>query len=224
MASGVSERIDRQFRQHIEAKYSPVAKNDHEKLMEALVGLIEYGRDQRQSPHSFLDHAAHLIFRLLAFDEIVIGLYDRKEKNYYNEVVFGYKGDAAIELKRLRYDYEDLVSQKRFPNVKIGKLSEFNPVESLPESERVLFNGAPAGASARNSLDEFRKGDFIDIWMRGPRKDLIGWIEVSHPRNSKLPPKINVLWLELIASICACVVGQRWHQEDRARRRSANER
>jgi len=192
--------------------------------MEALVGLIEYGKDQREPLHSFLDQAAHLISRLLAFDEIVIGLYDRKEKDYYHEVVFGYKSDIATELKRLRYNHEDLASQKRIPSVRIGKLSEFNPVEGLPESERKLLGGSSTGATLRKSLDEFRKGDFIDIWMRDPRKNLVGWIGVSHPRNSKLPPKINVLWLEFIASICACVVSQRWHQEDRARRSSADER
>jgi len=189
--------------------------------MEALVGLIEYGRDQRESLHAFLDQAAQLISRLLAFEEVVIGLYDREEKDYYHEVVFGYPSDIATELRRFRYSQGDLVSQRRFPSVRIGKLSEFNPVEGLPESERKLLSGSSTGANFRKSLDEFHRGDFIDIWMRDPRKNLVGWIGVSHPRNSRLPPKISVQWLELIASICACVVSQRWHQEDRARRLSA---
>lgn len=223
MTSGSPERIDGQLRQHLEAKYSPVATNDREKLIEALVGLIEYGKDQREPLHSFLDQAAQLTSRLLSFEEIVIGLYDRKEKDYYHEVVFGYQNDTAIELKRLRYKYEDLVSQRRYPSVRIGKLSEFNPVEGLPESERKLLCGSSTGATARRSLDEFHKGDFLEAWMRDPRKNLVGWIGVSHPRNSRLPPKIYVLWLELIASICACVVSQRWLQEDRARRLSADE-
>ncbi|MBN1677251.1 MAG: hypothetical protein JW880_01800 [Candidatus Thermoplasmatota archaeon] len=224
MESGSPERIDGQLRQHIEAKYRPVAMNDREKLMEALVGLMEHGRDQRESLHSFLDQAAHLISRLLGFDEVVIGLYDREEKDYYHEVVLGYQNDIAAELRRLRYSHEDLVGQRKFQSVRIGKLSEFNPVEGLPESERKLLSGPFTGTDVRRALDEFHRGDFIDTWMRDPRKNLVGWIGVSHPRNARLPPKISVLWLELIASICAHVVSQHWHQEDRARRSSADER
>ena len=218
MASGFPGRSGGLFRQHIEAKYSTVAVDDREKLIDALVGLIEYGRDERQSLHSFLDQAAHLIFRSLAFDEIVIGLYDRKENDYCHEVVFGYRNDIADDLKRLRYSNEDMANQKRSPSVKIGKLSEFSHMEALPKSERKLFDGSSTGTNLRSSMDVFDKGDFIDVWMRDPRLGLVGWIKVSHSHDSKLPPKINVLWLEIIASICACVVSQRWHQEDRARR------
>ena len=192
--------------------------NDRERLMEALVSLTEYGRDQRQSLHSFLDQVAHLISRQLAFDEIVIGLHDRKERNYYHEVVFGYRNDIVNELKRARYTYEDMASRERLQRVRLGKHSDFRPVEGLPESEWKLFCGSRAGAEARKSLDEFNKGDFIDTWMRDSRMDLVGWISVSHPRDSKLPPKINILWLEFIASVCTCVVSQHWHHEDRARR------
>jgi hypothetical protein len=218
LASGIPERIDGHFRQYIEAKYGTAAVNDREKLMEALINLIEYGRDQEHSLHSFFDQVAHLISRLLAFDEIVMGLYDRKEKDYYNEVVFGYKDDIAIELKRLRYSNEDIVNQERFPHVRIGKLSGFNHIGGLSKSEQKSFGESSVEANAREFMDKFEKGDFIDTWMRDPRIGLVGWIKVAHPRDSRLPPKINVLWLELIASISACVVCQRWRQVDSARR------
>ena len=222
MAPVISDQIDGQFRQYIESKYSPIPRDDHEKLIDALIGLMEHGRDRRQSLHSFLEQATRLIFRFFALDEIVIGLYDRKQKDYYIEVVFGYRSELAAEYKKLRYDQEDMVSQDRFPNIKIGKLSELNPVEGLPESERKLFNRPFMGADARKSLDEFHEGDYIDVWMRDPRKNIIGWIEVSRTRDGKIPSRITVLWLEFIASICAGVVNQRWLHEDRARGSTGN--
>ena len=205
------------FRQHIEAKYGSVAEDDQEKLMEAIVGLIEYGRDPEQSLHSFLEQVAQLVSRSLRFDEIVIGLYDRKANDYCNEVVFGYGSEAVTELMQLRYTIEDLKNQERAPRVRIGKLAEFSRAEGSPTSERGWHPGLPAGVNVRKPVNAFERGDSIVVWIRNPRMGLVGWIKVSHPHNLEFPPKISVLWLELIASICACVVLQHWHQENRAR-------
>ncbi len=220
MASGFLERTGEQLRHYLEAKYSTVAVNDREKLMDALVGLMEYGRDEGQSLHALLDHVAHVISRALAFNEVVIGLYDRKEKDFCHEVVLGYRNDIANELMRRRYSNADMVIQKTSPSVRIGKLSEFNHAEGLSSPERNFLDRSSVGPNFRRSMDEFDKGDFIDVWMRDPRMGLVGWIRVAHPHDSKLPPKISVLWLELIASICACMVSQRWCLEDRGRRSS----
>ncbi len=224
MESGSPERVDGQLRQHLEVKHSATAVNDQERMIEALVGLMEHARDGKESLHSFLDRAAHMISRSLAFDEIVIGLCDREKNDYYHEVVLGYRSDVAVGLKQVRYSYEDLLGQKRYQNVRVGKLSEFSPVEGMPEPKRKLFDISPSDADVRGSLDEFRRGDFIDTWMRDQRNNLVGWIGVSRPRSSRFPSKIDVLWLELIASICTCVVSHRWHQEDRVWRSSARER
>lgn len=218
MSSKTPVAIDNQFRQHIESKYSPIPKDDEERLVDSLISLMEYGRDRRQSLTSFLEQVARLIFRFLAFDEIVIGLYDRKQDDFYHEVVFGFHSGITSEYKKVRYSHEDMVSQERFPFVKIGKLSEFSPVEGLPEEERKLFNRPFAGGLARGAVDEFHEGDYIDFWMTGPQNSIIGWIELAKTRNGKLPTRMNVRWVELIASICSSVVRQRWLHEDTLRR------
>jgi hypothetical protein len=208
--------IDGQLRQYIESRYSPIPRDDQEKLIDALVGLTEFGRDKKQTLHAFLEQAARVIFRFFAFNEIIIGLYDRKQKDFYHETVFGYRSDIAGELKKLRYNLQDMVGQDRFPFIKIGKISEIDPVEGLPEDERQLFNRPYAGSIARKELDEFHEGDYIDVWMYDSRKNIIGWLEISAPRTGKLPPRIAVMWAEVIASICASVVRYRWLLEDRA--------
>jgi len=217
MATRTSSQIDSTFRQHIESKYSPIPRDDHEKLIDALLGLMEYGRDRRQSLHSFFEQVTRLIFRFFAFDQVAVGLYDRKQKDYYVDVTFGYRDDLAAEYKKVRYDYDDMVSQDRFPNIKIGKISELNPIEGLPEDERRLFNRPYAVSAARQALDQFHEGDYIDVWMMGPQKNIIGWLELSNPRDGKLPSRMTVMWAEIIASVCAYVIRRRWFQEDQAR-------
>jgi hypothetical protein len=209
--------MDAHFRQYLEAKYSPVALSDQEKMIEAMVGMLELGRTQKQQLHYSLDKVAHVIYRSLAFDEVVIGLYDRNEKSYYPEIVFGFRNDVAVELKRQRFSHVDMASQERSHGVKVGRFSEFYPAESLSESKLKMLNISSVSSGARRSPDEFQKGGFIRTWIRGPRNDLMGWIEVSRPRDSKFPPKMSVLWLELIATICACEVSKQWHHEDRVR-------
>jgi len=210
--------IDVKFRQHIETTYSPIPRDDQEKLIDGLLSLTELARDKRQDIHSFLDKVAKTIFRHFAFDEIAIGTYDRKEGNYRMIVVFGYQPEVAAEYLKMRYEHEDMTSQERFPFIKIGKLSELDPVEGLPESERKILNRPYAGSLARGAVDEFHEGDYIDVWIYGPQKNIIGWIELSKPRSGKLPSKTIVRWVEVIASMCSFVIRQKWLQEDAARR------
>ena len=218
MALPSASPIDVKFRQHIETTYSPIPRDDQEKLIDGLLSLTELARDKRQDIHSFLDKVAKTIFRHFAFDEIAIGTYDRKEGNYRMIVVFGYQPEVAAEYLKMRYEHEDMTSQERFPFIKIGKISELDPVEGLPESERKILNRPYAGSLARGAVDEFHEGDYIDVWIYGPQKNIIGWIELSKPRSGKLPSKTIVRWVEVIASMCSFAIRQKWLQEDAARR------
>ncbi len=210
-------QIDSALRQYIESRYNPVPRDEQEKLIDAVIGLMEYGWDRKQTIPSFLEQVARLIFRHFAFGEIVIGLYDRKRKDFYHEVVFGYRNDLVPAYKKIRYAYEDMVSMDRFAFIKTGKLSELDPVEGLPEEERKLFSRPFAGSAARKAVDEFHEGDYFDVWMMDHNKNIIGWIEMSGRRDGKLPPKLAVRWVEVIASICALVIRQRWILEDQGR-------
>jgi len=213
-----ASRIDVKLRQYIETTYSPIPRDDQEKLIDALLSLSEAGRDKRLSLHAFLEQVARMVFRFFAFDEIAIGLHDRKDDTYYYDVVFGYRADLAAEYHKLRYDHDDMVSQERFPFVKIGKMSELAPVEGLPDSERKLLNRPYAGSLARGGVDEFHEGDYIDVWIFGPQREISGWIELSKPRSGKLPSRATLWLVETIASICSLVIREKRLQEDASRR------
>lgn len=215
-ASKIPFQIDGQLRQYIESRYSPIARDDQEKFIEALVGLTELGGDRKQTMRSFFEQVTRLIFRFFAFNEIVMGLYDRKRKDWYVESVFGFRSEIAAEYKRLRYSREEMVGQDRFPYISIGRTSAFGPVEGLPESERKLFSRPYAAGVSRKDLDEFHEGDYIDVLMYDPHKNVVGWIELSAPRGGKLPSRMTVMWIEVIASVCASAVRYRWSLEDQS--------
>ena len=186
--------------------------------MDNILTLVEMGHDKKQSLKSVLDFAVKMIFKLFDFHEITVGLKNRKDGYYRYEVIFGFRKEAEDNLRRLKYTYEDMVSNEKFPFIKMGRISELNPVEGLPEWERELFNRPYALSVERKSPDEFHEGDYIDVWMYSHNKELIGWFELANPVNGKLPTRRTIRWIELIASVCSSVVLQRWAEEDLGRR------
>jgi hypothetical protein len=210
MIPGKKDPIDRTYRAHIEGNYSPIPRDVDEKIIDNIVSLTELAMDKKQSLNAILEQAAKLIFRHFDFREVSVGLKSRTSMIYKYEVFLGYRPDITDGLRKLRYTHEDMVSQDRFPNIKTGRLSELNPVEGLPDEEKILFNRPFQLSLTRGASDDFHEGDYLDVWMLGPNKQLIGWFELSDPASGKLPPRRTIRWIELIASICASIVIQRW--------------
>ena len=210
MISGRKDPIDRKYRAFIESNYAPIARDTEEKIIDNIISLAELAMDKRQPLNAILEQAAKLIFRHLDFREVCVGLKNRTTKMYKYEVLLGYRPDIVESLRKLTYTQEDMVSQDRFPYIKTGRLSELNPAEGLPEEERELFNRPYLLEVARESPDVFHEGDYLDVWMYGPNKEIIGWFELSNPINGKLPPRRTIRWVELVASICSSIIVQRW--------------
>jgi len=221
MAEKSADPIDRQYRIQIENAYNPIPRDDQERIIDNILTLVEMGHDKKQPLLSTLDFAVKMIFKLFDFHEITVGLVDRKDGCYRYVLVFGLRKEAEDKLRRLKYSYEDMVSNERFPFIKIGKLSELNPVEGLPEWERELFNRPFALSVNRKSPDEFHEGDYIDVWMYTHNKELIGWFELASPLNDKLPTRAQMRWIELIVAICSSIVAEKWALEDAAHAKPA---
>jgi len=218
MIPGKKEAIDRKFRMFIEDKYSFVLKDAEEKIIDSLITWMELAMDRKQPLKTVLEQAAKLIFRQFEFREVGIGLKSRTSETYKYEVLFGYKREIVDSFLELEYTLDDMVSQDRFPYIKMGRRSELNPAEGLPDEERILFNRPYQLTARRVSMDDFLEGDYLDIWMYGPNKELIGWFELANPVNGKLPTRRTIRWIELIAGVCSSVVLQRWAEEDLGRR------
>ena len=214
MVERTGDPIDRKYRTYIENLYSPIPKDEFEKIIDNILTLIEMGHDRKQSLNSILNFAAKTIFKLFDFHEIGIGLKNRSDGTYRYEVVFGFRKEIEENFRRLKYSYEDMISNERFPFIKTGRLSELDPVEGLPEWEAELFNRPYQLEVQRKTPDEFHEGDYFDIWMFAHNKELIGWFELASPVNDKLPSRSNVRWIELIAAICSSIVTQKWAEED----------
>lgn len=211
----VADPIPRDFRIYIENLYSQIPKGDLEHVLDNLIFLLELGKDRRQSLRSFLDQVARMIFKLFDVEEISIGLKDRKEDRWRYEIVFGYTRAVEAKVRKLEYNRADMYEFDTYPNVKIGRLSELNPVEGMPELEADAYNRPYRVGEKRQSVDDFHEGDFVDFWVYGPGKEIIAWIELSRPKNGKMLPRANVRWIELIAGACSPIILQKWKAESK---------
>ena len=127
------------FRRYIETNYSPIPKDEQERLLESISTLIEMGHNKKDSLKSVMEYVSNLIFKFFDFHEIAIGLKSRKDAIYRYEVLFGYRKELQDKFAQMKYTYEDMVEYDRFPNIKMGRRSEINFFEKVPETEKALF-------------------------------------------------------------------------------------
>lgn len=216
MPKSNGDPVDRQFRSFIESTYNPIPRDDQEKIIDGILTLVEMGHDRKQSVKSCMDFAIKMVFKFFDFHEIVVGLKSRTDDSYRYEYIFGFRKDLEANMRKLRYVYDDMVNNDKFPYIKTGRFSELNPAEGLPESERSWYKPY-ALSSTRKSPDDFHEGDYIDVWMFSKDKTLIGWFEIGNPMNGKLPTRTQLRWIELIATVCSSVLTEKWGDEDQTR-------
>jgi len=198
----------------IRDRYSPIPKDENEKVNEAIQKLITHAIDLQVNTRALLEETARTIFRLFNLQEVLIGLKNPVDGLLRYEIFIGYRNEVITSLKKEAYTYDEFTNSERFPRVQLSNYSNFfiaeaQPVEEWQDQYERTFNRPILLHRERKSLDEFHEGDYIEIMMYGRGKELIGWIEISNTANKKLPPRSTIKWIESIASIVAIAIQRR---------------
>ena len=196
----------------IRDRYSPIPRDENEKVMDGVQKLMLIARDQTLSLKAFLDETGRLIHRLFDFREIAIGMKSKDDDYFRYEVLIGFSSDAQRARNKSTYTDDDMLDSKKYPNgIVITKKTEFMIVESQPykPGEEDTFNRPNQLAKERSSIEDFIEGDYIMLYFFGRRDEVIGWVELSGTRSSKMPSRSTMRWLELISSIIASVICER---------------
>jgi len=150
-----------------------------------------------------LQDCARTAHSLFQFQEVAIGIKSALDGKYHYEAFSGYTHEAENEFRKCAYTYEQFFSPIDFPSIRITKFLDMKVAENQPgiEKEKKCWNRPMQLRDARKSADEFTEGDYLDVFMFESGKDLLGWIEVSAPRDGKMPSGLTMRGLELFASI-----------------------
>lgn len=218
MSPKSSTTVDGQFKTYLDNTYSTIPKDQTEKIIDSIMSLAEMARNKKTSLDTVLDQACRMIFRLFNFHEVCIGLKSREDSFYRYRAFFGQRKDILERMRKIKYTEEDMFSPDKYPFVMIGKLAQLNPFEGLPEWEKDLFGRTFQLGEKRVSNDEFHEGDYIDFWIYGAERELIGWIEITRTGDGKIPPRTTIRWIELIADVLGSIITAKWAEEGPPRR------
>lgn len=213
-----AEPVDRELRTRIESTYSPVPRDEQERFLESVDSIMQLARDRRCLLNDVLDQTAKAIFRTLGFGEVTIGLKSREDGKFRYNVFFGVRKEVEQNLRKLAYTDQDMTDEAKFPHVDTGKISMMFPAESLPDDQHPYFNRPFSLKGKRENIEEFKEGDYIDVYMYGSGREIIGWVEVAAPRSGKMPSRTTIRWLELITNVASLAVMQKWAEENQQKR------
>ena len=198
------EQVEKAIRQQL----TQYATNEDSKALDGLMKFLITAQVQPMTDASIIHEAAWAIFRTFSFKEVAIGLKSESDGLYRYEEFVGMTKVMEDALRKMAYTRDEYFSQKEYPSIRLSKVTELCIVEDNPglESERDTYDPATFTAGSRESPDDFKEGDYMDIAMHTPTDELIGWIEVSKPAHGKLPSMAVIKRLELFAAAVSILV------------------
>lgn len=198
-------------------KYSPVPTNEDEKAIEAIESLVSHAKTINQSPQVFLHGAARIIYRVFELREIAIGMKD-KDDEYRYVAMMGFRDDAESARTKLVYTSTDMADTKTWPGTRISKMTFIHFFEDggFKEGEENTYNRPSMMGRSRPSPDSMMEGDYIEVAIQGPNNELVGWMELSNPRDGKFPSRNTIKWLELTSVIIATFLKSKDLQKERS--------
>lgn len=209
-ANGKASDITKEIEKVLKQQYKRIPEDQNEKVLDGIQKFIDFTHQPRAALRDVIHEAAMTVYRLFPFKEITIGLKSRADGKYRYTEIIGHSRTAADALKRLSYTYDEFFNQRDYPSFWVSKYTELALVEEHPflENEKDTYNRPALLSGARKSVDVIVEGDYFDIYMYGPKDEMIGWIELGMTRDGKMPSMMVIKQLELFASILSCIIQQ----------------
>jgi len=190
-------------------EYSSAQKDQNENIMSAVISLASRSMGQ-ESVDAILKDAIRTIHRLFDFQDVAIALKDR-------DGMFRYKAQLGLSLEaektyfQIAYSQSDLFDDSTFPSTAVSDITRFYMAENAPYKESEIGSyGRPIHLSDKRAMaNDMVEGDYIDIYIRDWKNEVIGYFELAATRGKKLPQRETIRWLELIATLLGLMISKR---------------
>jgi hypothetical protein len=193
--------IGKEIEALLKKRYSEATSSEEQKILDGLQNFISHIKIKRSS-HNLLQEAAKTIHRVFPFQEISIGIRNPDDGFYRYDTFIGYTREAEAEFKKQSYDLKTFFDPGEFPSIRVSKLIDLTIAENEPqmEKEQACWNRPTLLKVPRKSPEEFTEGDYMDVFAYSEDNELIAWIELSAPRDGKMPSSSTLKGLELFAT------------------------
>lgn len=192
----------------IRNRYQKLSQDSSEKAFDGIAKFLAESQDQKDL-NSILQDAARLVQRISGFNEIIIGIKSAKDGLFRHEIILGHTREAENMLRSMAYTRDQMRDCKDYPGIAIGKYTEFSLNETKPYVkgwEEKAYNRPLALEEPRKAPTKMIEGDYIDIYIFGEKNDMLGWIEISGPRDGNFPSRETMRWIELISIFLGVVL------------------
>lgn len=185
-------------------KYAPVSNTEDEQIIEVLDSLTLHTKMPGQSTAVFLNDVARAIYKAFGFKEVSIGAKDR-EGIFKCVAMVGFRDEVKTSRQKLSYTLAEMMDARAYPSTRVNKIVEIHLIDDMPlkEGGGDMYNRPSLIGKERPSPDSMVEGDYIEFSVLGPSDELLGWIEMSGPRDGKFPSRSTIKWLEFISTITA---------------------
>lgn len=149
--------------------------------------------------------AAKLIVHSLPFTEVSLALRVPNTQTFKYEALVGFKQEVLDEMAKKTYTEQEATGHDREPCIRIDSFLDFELAEGETlidhEYEHLQYNRPTRLLDERKAIDEMKDGDYLALFFRGVRGELLGYVELEAPRNRKLPEGNVLKWLEIFGMI-----------------------
>ena len=191
----------------IKQEYAHGRKESWMRGLDSIHGLIKQLMGEEPDINEVLNSTARSIYSQFNIKEVSIGL--RSSDGLFRYVaMYGLRDESWAAHRKLVYNEKQLMDPSKYKWTDISHhtklfLAEDNTYtqdEALTRSEHLSMR------SKRKTAEDFIEGDYMDVFIYGPKDEILGWIETSGTWDGKIPDARTIRSLEVVSSILALAI------------------
>ena len=196
-AQEIAKRIEARLKNNL----AQMPKDENEKILDHLWKFVGNAIINDWSQKHICAEATELISRALPFAEVSMALRVPKTNTFRYVALTGFRPEVEKVLFNTTYTEEEAIGHDREPSIQIDGFLDFELAEGTAliddEYERQQYNRPKMLQEERKAFDQMKDGDYLVLYFRGVRGELLGYVELETPRNRKLPQGNVLKWLEI---------------------------
>lgn len=188
-------------------EYAHARKESAMRGLDSIHGLIKQMMEEQPDINDVLKSTAKTIYSQFNIKEVSIGL--RSPDGLYRYVaMYGLRDEVWAAHRNLVYDEKQLMDPNTYKWTEISHhtklfLAEDNPYtvgEALTRIEHLSMK------SKRKTAEDIIEGDYMDVFIYGPKDEILGWIETAGTWDGKVPDTRTIRSLEVLSSVLALAI------------------
>ena len=191
----------------IKQEYAHARKESGMRGLDSIHGLIKQLMEEEPDINEVLKSTAKTIYSQFNIKEVSIGL--RSSDGLYRYVaMYGLRDEAWAAHLKLTYNEEQLMDPNTYKWTEISHHTKLFLAEDNPytEDEARTRREHLSMISKRKTAEDSIEGDYIDVFIYGPKDEILGWIEIAGTWDGKVPDARTIRSLEVVSSVLALAI------------------